>query len=319
MATTITIGSRASALALAQAEIVRGSLSRVLPEVTIRVETIRTSGDRMTAASLARVGGKGLFVKELEEALAARRIDLAVHSMKDLPSALAPEFRIATVPVREDPRDALVTRDGSALGALKAGARLGTSSLRRRFQALRVNPALTVQALRGNVDTRLKRLADNEIDAVIVALAGLRRLGRDESLKSVVPLDEADFVPAGGQGALAVEALADGRLGHSSELEHALVAIDDARARYEVTAERAFLATIGASCATPVGVRATTAGADALRIRAMLFSPDGARVLDDSLDEPLDADLAPSAAASSGERLGERMLARGARELVGDA
>ena len=316
MTTTITIGSRGSALALAQAEIVRAKLARELPGVAIRIETIRTSGDRLTTASLAKVGGKGLFVKELEEALVARRIDLAVHSMKDLPSALAPQFRFAAVPGREDPRDALVTRDGAALDALQAGARIGTSSLRRRFQALRINPALSVQPLRGNVDTRLKRMAENEIDAIVLALAGLRRLGRADAFK-VVALDQADFVPAGGQGALAVEALADGKLGHTSELEHALVAIDDARARYEVTAERAFLAAIGASCATPVGVRAV-AGADALSVRAMLFSPDGARVLDDSIDEPLDADLAPSAATASGERLGERLLARGAREMVGD-
>jgi hydroxymethylbilane synthase len=317
MASTIMIGSRGSVLALAQAEIVRARLARILPSVTIRIEAIRTSGDRMTTESLAPIGGKGLFIKELEEALASRRIDLAVHSMKDVPSTLAPEFRIAAVPGREDPHDVLVSRDGAALGALKPGARLGTSSARRRFQALRVNPSVTVMPLRGNLDTRLKRLAENEIDAIVIALAGLRRLGRAEAFKFITPLDEADFVPAGGQGALAVEGLADGKLGHSSELEHALVAIDDARARYEVTAERTFLATIGASCATPVGVRAA-AGTGALKIRAMLFSPDGSRVLDDSIDEPLDADLAPSAAAASGERLGERMLARGAREMVGD-
>jgi hydroxymethylbilane synthase len=317
MPVMITIGSRGSALALAQAEIVRMRLEPLLRAMTIRIVAIHTSGDRMTDASLERAGGKGLFVKELEEALADRRIDLAVHSMKDLPAALSPAFRLAAVPEREDPRDVLVTRDGAALGALTEGAKVGTSSIRRRFQLKRVDPSLKVVALRGNVDTRLKRLAENEIDAIVIALAGLRRLGRAAAFKFVTHLDESNFVPAGGQGALAVEALADGKLGHSSELEHALVAIDDARARYEVTAERAFLASIGASCATPVGVRAT-ASAGALKVRAMLFSADGSRVLDGSVDEPLDADLAPSAAAAAGELLGEHMLARGAREMVGD-
>ena len=179
MASVLRIGSRPSRLALAQAELVRQRLSPLLPSATIEVIPIRTSGDRMTTAALAEVGGKGLFIKELEQALVQRRIDLAVHSMKDLPALLAPVFRIAAVPERADPRDALLARTGGdSLEALANGARLGTSSARRRFEALRLRPDLDVVALRGNVDTRLARLAAGDFDAIVLAMAGLMRLER---------------------------------------------------------------------------------------------------------------------------------------------
>ena len=249
----IRIGSRPSKLALAQAAIVRERLTKEIPGVEIEIIEIRTSGDKMTSASLADVGGKGLFIKELEQALAARTIDAAVHSMKDLPAILPQQFRVAAVSARENTADILVTRDGSALAALPAGARLGTSSSRRRFQALRMNRALEILPLRGNVDTRLARLADGTFDAIIVAMAGVKRLGRVSDVK-FVELDARDFIPSGGQGALAIETLAD------SDAADLVSAINDARAFYETAAERAFLAAIGASCTTPVGVRATIAG-----------------------------------------------------------
>jgi hydroxymethylbilane synthase len=295
---------------------VRARLEAALGGLRAEVVEIRTSGDKMTTASLAQVGGKGLFIRELEQALAERRIDLAVHSMKDLPAVMPPGFRLAAVPERGDPRDVLVTRDGAELAALPAGARLGTSSARRRFQALRVNPRVRIEPLRGNVDTRLHRVAEGSLDAIIVAMAGLVRLGRTADVRFRA-LDERDFLPAGGQAALAIETLADGKIGHSLELERAMARINDARASYETAAERAFLAAIGASCVTPVGVKAS-AGPDSLAMRAMLFSADGAREMTDALTEPLDADLAPSAAQAAGARLGERMLAAGADALVGD-
>jgi hydroxymethylbilane synthase len=316
MALELRIGSRPSALALAQTALVRARLAAALPGASLEVVEIRTSGDKMTTASLARVGGKGLFIRELEQALSERKIDLAVHSMKDLPAVLPAGFRIAAVPEREDPRDVLVTRDGAELCALPAGARLGTSSARRRFQALRKNRELNIEPLRGNVDTRLRRVAEGSLDAIIVAMAGLKRLGRsgDTRLRA---LDESDFLPAGGQAALAIESLADGRVARSTEIASALAQINDARARYETAAERAFLAAIGASCVTPVGVRATV-GADTMTVRAMLFSADGAREMHDAVSEPLDPDLAPTAAEDGGARLGERMLAAGADALVAD-
>lgn len=316
MAPTLRIGSRPSALALAQSGMVRAMLAAALPAARIEIVEIRTSGDKMTTASLARVGGKGLFIRELEEALRQGRIDLAVHSMKDLPAVLPAGFRIAAVPAREDARDAIVTRDGADLSALPAGARLGTSSARRRFQALRRSPKLRIEPLRGNVDTRLRRVAEGSLDAIVIAMAGLKRLGRMSDL-GVRPLEEDEFIPAGGQAALAIEALAGGNAARSAEVEAALVQIGDARARYETAAERAFLAAIGASCVTPLGVSAR-ADARALRIRAILFSADGAREMNDAMDEPLDPDLAPSAAEAAGARLGERMLAAGAGALVAD-
>jgi len=307
----IRIGSRPSRLALAQASIVRERLAANV-SAEIEIIEIRTSGDKMTSASLADVGGKGLFIKELEQALADHSIDLAVHSMKDLPAVLPADFRVAAVLERENTADILVTRDGAALSALAAGARLGTSSSRRRWQALRVNRGLEIVPLRGNVDTRLARMADGSFDAIIIAMAGVMRLGRVKDVK-FVELDERDFIPAAAQGALAIETLA-GR--EADAMDDALSAINDAHAFYETAAERAFLAAIGASCTTPVGVRARIVG-DTLALATMLFSADGARELSDSLVESLAAGFAPDGAESSGKRLAEKVLARGAAAILG--
>ncbi len=314
MAFVLRIGSRPSALALAQAALIEGRLKAAMPALAVEIVPIRTSGDRMTSASLAQVGGKGLFVKELEQALGERRIDIAVHSMKDLPAKLAAGFRLAAVPEREDPRDAMISRDAVDFHVLPRGARLGTSSARRRFEALRLRPDLRVEPLRGNVDTRLNRLANGDFDAIILAMAGLRRLGRCDGVR-LAELDENDFVPAGGQGALAIEALADATIGGSPELDGAVAALNDQRALAETTAERSFLATIGASCVSPVGVRGMLR-AQAFVVRALLFSLDGAKFLADEIAERFD-DAASSSAAAIGTRLGERMIARGARALVG--
>ena len=310
----IRIGSRPSKLALAQAAIVRDRLAAQIPGAEIEIVEIRTSGDKLATASLAQIGGKGLFVKELEQALAARQIDLAVHSMKDLPAVLAPQFRVSCVVERADTADVLVTRDGAALTELPAASKLGTSSSRRRFQALRINRGLEIVPLRGNVDTRLSRVADGSMDAIIVAMAGLKRLGRIRDVK-FVELDARDFIPAGAQGALAIETLADRSDRDSKDIDDALAALNDARAFYETAAERAFLAAIEASCTTPVGVRATVAAAT-LVIRAILFSPDGAREISESIEDSLDPKLAPSSAETIGKKLAEKMLARGAAAML---
>lgn len=310
MALKLRIGSRPSRLALAQAEIVRLQLEQAVPDLVCEIVEIRTSGDKMTTASLARVGGKGLFIRELEQALLDKQIDLAVHSLKDLPAVLAPEFQLAAIPKREDPRDVLVTRDGGSFASLPKGARLGTSSLRRRFQALKANPALDISPLRGNVDTRLQKVSEGSLDAIVIAMAGLNRLGRASDVK-FSPLDDRAFIPTGGQAALAIETLAS----PSGELAKAVATIEDPNSRYEITAERSFLAAIGASCVTPVGVKATIA-ADSLFVRAILFSGDGAQELSGSIHEPLTPGLEPSAAESLGKRLGEEMLARGAGQLI---
>jgi hydroxymethylbilane synthase len=330
MASVIRIGSRPSRLALAQAELVRHKLSAVVPSVTIEIVPIRTSGDRMATAALAEVGGKGLFIKELEQALGDGQIDLAVHSMKDLPAELAAGFRIAAVPERADPRDALLSRAGRTIAALQRGARLGTSSARRRFEALRLRPDLRIVALRGNVDTRLARVGAGDFDAIILAMAGLMRLDRSDGDAArnvaVVPLDERDFVPCGGQGALCVEARVDRPLGGSGELEAAIALLDHPQAHLEAVAERAFLAALGASCVSPVGVFARL-DTVTLTLRALVFSLDGARhMIDEISDEVGDDGAAGSTgarlerAARLGTRLAERMLAGGARALIaGDA
>ena len=310
----IKIGTRPSKLALAQAAIVRARLAAQIPDAEIEVVEIRTSGDKLTTASLAEIGGKGLFIKELEQALAARQIDIAVHSMKDLPAVLAPQFRVSCVVEREDTADVVVTRDGASLDALPTGTKLGTSSSRRRFQAIRINRGLEIVPLRGNVDTRLGRVADGSMDAIIVARAGVKRLGRLGDVK-FVELDARDFIPAGAQGALAIETLADRSGTGSKDIDDALAAINDARAFYETAAERAFLARIEASCTTPVGVRATVA-ATTLTVRAILFSPDGSRELSESIEDSLDSKLASSSAENVGRKLADKMLARGAAAML---
>jgi hydroxymethylbilane synthase len=310
---TIRIGTRPSALAIVQAEYVKSRLAAAMPGVALEITPIRTSGDKMNDASLAHVGGKGLFIRELEQALADGKIDLAVHSMKDLPAVLPAGFQIAASPEREDVRDILVSAAGGDFSALPAGARVGTSSMRRRFQALHKNSALEIIALRGNVDTRLKKVAEGTLDAIIIAAAGLNRLGRAGEIKFAI-LNERDFIPAGGQGALAIETLASGV---SAQLGVALEALDDSRTHYETAAERAFLAKLGASCTTPVGVRAIADG-EKLSVRAILFSLDGKHSIADELQAPVAFNLSPPNAAGAGRALAERMLARGAKALIGD-
>jgi hydroxymethylbilane synthase len=332
MSLPLRIGSRPSALALAQAAIIKDAIIQRLGGLAVEIVPISTSGDKMQTASLARVGGKGLFVRELEQALSERRIDIAVHSMKDLPAILPQPFRLAAVPRREAPYDLLLSRAPGGWASLPIGARLGTSSIRRHLQALRVRPDLEVLALRGNVDTRLRRLRAGDFDAIILAEAGLRRLGRFSDAQSLdadrpgdeismVKLDLRDFVPAGGQGALAVEALSDSPPGDSAEIDDAVADLTDLPTLAEVSAERAFLATIGASCVSPVGVNGK-ADNGLLTLRALLFSGDGGHSLGAQLTDELAAgswtrDRFEQAATELGERLGRLMLEQGAGELIG--
>jgi hydroxymethylbilane synthase len=332
MSVALRIGARPSALALAQAALVSEAITQRLSGLKVEIVPISTTGDKIQTASLARVGGKGLFIRELEQALAAHRIDAAVHSMKDLPAVLPPQFRLAAVPQREAACDLLITRNGSGCASLTAGARVGTSSVRRRLQALHVCPNLEVLPLRGNVDTRLRRLISGDFDAIILAAAGIKRLGLTSDRRncdhplvdeiSMTELDLQDFVPSGGQGALAVEALLDSPIRDSEEIENALAALTDLRTLGEVTAERAFLATIGASCVSPVGVNANIIDGS-LTLRALLFNANGTRNLRAELTHDLhaesDGERLTETAAGLGEKLGRLMLERGAGELIGDA
>jgi hydroxymethylbilane synthase len=315
VAAKLKIGTRPSPLAIAQVEIVRAKLAAILPTLATEIVPIRTSGDKLTTPSLANVGGKGLFIKELEQALAEHRIDVAVHSMKDIPAALPREFRIAAVPERENPADVLVTRDGAALEDLPSGTRLGTTSPRRHFMALRINPRITIQPLRGNVDTRISRVTNGELDAAILALAAIKRLDRLASVK-YRELDPNRFISAGGQAALAIESLGNEKICGSDEVARAIERLNDPSAVSETIAERAFLAALSASCTTPVGVRATLTN-DRLAIRAILFSVDGTRSIDAAAESLA---IAGDRASSSelGRQLASEMIARGARELIGE-
>ncbi len=269
MSAVVRIGTRGSRLALAQAEEVRRRLEAVHPGLRAELVVIRTAGDRLRDVPLHEVGGKGLFVKELEAALLDGSIDAAVHSLKDVPGELAPGLVIAAVPAREAAHDVLVTRDGGDVAALPPGARAGTSSPRRAAQLRAAYPGLEVVALRGNVDTRLAKLARGEVDVLVLAAAGLRRLGLQPP--HAVACDPHHFVPAIGQGALGLES-APGRI---AEL---LRAVEHLPSRLAVDAERAFLTTVGGTCITPLAAHAEVDGA-MLTLRGVIAHPNGQRVV----------------------------------------
>jgi hydroxymethylbilane synthase len=298
----VRIGTRGSPLALRQAELVADGLRRAWPGLAVELVSIRTSGDRLAQAHLAQVGGKGLFVKEIEEALLERRVEAAVHSLKDLPAAVPDGLALAAFPEREDPRDVLVSRSGDGLAGLPAGARLGTSSLRRKLQLLGRRPDLAVEPLRGNVETRLRKLADGWLDAVVLAAAGLRRLGLAPPGATTLGPDE--MLPAVGQGTLAIEVR-----GEDAATGRLVAALDHAETRAATVAERTFLAAMGGTCTTPLAAYARQE-AGRLLLSAFVATPDGSRCLRETqtLNRGTPADL--------GRRVADRMLARGAAEIV---
>jgi hydroxymethylbilane synthase len=268
-ATTIKIGTRGSPLALIQAESVAASLRALGAEVEI--VPVRTEGDRRLEVQLAAIGGKGLFVREIEDMLLAGTLDCAVHSLKDLPAEIPAGLTLAAFPKREDARDVLVTRESRRLEDLRPGARLGTGSPRRRALALAARADLVVEPLRGNVETRLRKLESEGLDGVLLAAAGLTRLGIAPA--HVQPLDPDLFVPAIGQGVLAVESRAN-----NTRLTSLLGRIDHAPTRACSLAERACLARLGASCSSPVAAYALQAGGD-IKMTALVASEDGRKVL----------------------------------------
>ena len=295
------LGTRASPLARVQAEGVRAALAARHPGLTVELVFVRTTGDRVTGP-LAAAGGKGLFVKEIEEALLDGRIDAGVHSMKDVPARLAAGLVIGAVPERADARDVLIGGDGGLAG-LPAGARIGTASPRRRAQLLAHRPDLVVVLLRGNVDTRLRKWRAGEVDALLLAAAGLARLGISEPAAQPLPVDEV--LPAVGQGALALECRAD-----DGATRALLAAVDQPAAATAVAAERAFLAAVGGDCNSAIAAHATLAGGR-LTLRALVTDPDGRRRLEER-------DTAPAADAEAlGRTVATRLLAAGAAALMG--
>ncbi|HEY0082385.1 MAG TPA: hydroxymethylbilane synthase [Pyrinomonadaceae bacterium] len=301
------IGSRGSKLALWQSEWVKSRLAELRPEVEIRIEVIKTSGDVMLDVPLAVIGGKGVFTKELEEALLAEEIDLAVHSLKDLPTTLPDNLAISAITEREDARDALILREGVAaannsLRDLPHGAVVGTSSLRRQAQLKHLRTDVSIKDLRGNVDTRLRKLDEGGYDAIILASAGLRRLGFERRINASIT--HAEMLPAVGQGALGIETRADDKRTAAlvSLLEHAPT-------RAACTAERALLFALGGGCQVPIAAHAVVSG-DTLQLDALVAALDGGRVIRESLEDET------GHAARAGEALAARLRTRGADELL---
>jgi len=302
---SLKIGSRGSQLALWQANHVADRLRDRGHEVSI--EIIRTSGDAMQHLTFAQVGAsvpKGMFTKEIEEALYDRRIDLAVHSLKDLPTSLEEPFTIAAIPARADARDAFVSIKYESFAALPSGARIGTSSVRRQAQLRATRSDLGYVEFRGNVDTRLRKLSEDQADAIILASAGLERLGRTEFLRERFPA--LVLCPAAGQGALAIETRAD-----DPPTMHALAFLDDPATRFAVTAERAALAALGGGCQVPIGVYCEPS-AEGFTITGAVASADGQQHVRVALDHQGAADP-----AGLGKRLAVRLVEQGAGSLVG--
>ena len=301
MHTIIRIGTRSSPLALWQAQWVKDRLEQHWPALGVELVPIKTSGDTLQHISLSRIGGKGLFVKEIEEALLAGRVDLAVHSVKDMPAALPPGLTLSAIPPREDPRDVLITDNGETLDELPEGTRVGTSSLRRQALVLHLRPGLHVEMLRGNVETRLRKQREGRVDATILAAAGLKRLGLMPAQSHI--LDEHIFLPAIGQGALGIETRAE------AAIEEFLQPLHHVKTALAVTAERAFLCRMGGSCRTPLAAQATVR-TEGVRLVALIASPDGQTVLRGHEYGP------PETAAQLGVRLAERLLAQGGQEIL---
>ncbi len=301
---SLVLGMRGSRLAVWQAEWVQARLRESAPDVTVTLRRIKTSGDQILDVPLATIGGKGLFVKEIEDALLQGEIDLAVHSMKDVPTVLPEGLEIVCVPVREDPRDALISREGRPLDRLPQGARVGTSSLRRQAQLLHRRPDLKIEMLRGNLDTRLRKLRDGEFDAIVLAAAGLKRMGWAEQITEYLPSEVS--LPAIGQGALGLEGRRD-----DAFVRGILAALDHRPTRTAVTAERALLERLEGGCQVPIAAHATLSG-ERLRLDGLVASVDGRRLVRDSVEGPV-AD-----ARELGTRLAEQLLRQGGETILNE-
>lgn len=300
----IVIASRESALALWQARFIRSQLAVLYPRAGIEILGMTTEGDRRLDATLVKIGGKGLFVKELEEALASGRADIAVHSVKDVPMVLPPGFVLAAIGERADPRDAFVSNRYADLAALPADARVGTSSLRRECQLRARHPRLKIEPLRGNVPTRLKKLDDGHYDAVILAAAGLKRLALENRITRL--LTPSESLPAPGQGALGIECLAS-----RADLIGQLAPLGHAATERCVEAERAFSRALSGNCNLPLGAYAELEGSR-IRLRGFVGAPDGTRLVSGELDGPRDAPDALGAA------LADRLKAQGAADILAE-
>ncbi|MGI6092409.1 MAG: hydroxymethylbilane synthase [Veillonellaceae bacterium] len=304
MKKNLVIGTRGSKLALWQANYIAAKIAERYPELEVTIKRVTTTGDRILDVPLAKIGGKGLFTKELETEMLAGDIDLAVHSLKDMPTELPDGLTFAAITERVHPGDALISPKYQTIDNLPQGAKIGTSSLRRKAQLLNYRPDLEIADLRGNLDTRLKKLENNTFDAILLAVAGLKRLGWDEHITQIIPDDIC--LPAVGQGALAIEARSN-----DAEVLAILDFLNDDDTRRAVEAERAFLRVVEGGCQVPVGVYGQVEQ-DSLQVRAVILSVDGVRKVEDSIKG------SPAEAEELGQSLANRMLAAGGREILAE-
>lgn len=306
---TLVLGTRGSKLALCQSEWFQSKIQEAAPEVRVTLRKIQTSGDKIVDVPLAKIGGKGLFVKEIEDALLTREIDFAVHSMKDVPAQLPDGLDILCIPPREDARDAFISREGCSFQDLPIGATVGTASLRRQAQLLHARPDLKITMLRGNLDTRLRKLKEGQFDAIILAAAGLHRLAWSQTITEYLP--PILSLPAIGQGALGIE----GRT-NDDFVRSILLRLNDQATHTTVTAERAFLHRLEGGCQVPIAAHATLSDND-LVLDGLVASVDGKTVIRDQITGTRQE------AHLLGVQLAERLLSRGGdkilREIYGSA
>ena len=302
MPSIVKIGTRGSQLALWQANWVKSELNARHPQLDVELVIIKTKGDKILDVPLAKVGGKGLFVKEIETALLTHQIDIAVHSMKDMPAEIPIGLTVGAIPKRETPWDALVSRNGEALADFPEGSLIGTSSLRRAAQLKKAHPSLQIEPLRGNLDTRLRKLHDQGLAAIVLAAAGLQRLGLEKHITEIIPLDV--MVPAVGQGALCVETRADDSL-----IGPLVEELDHEPTHTAVIAERAFLKRLEGGCQVPIAGYARI-DAGQVKLTGLVADIDGRQIIRNDISGP------PHDAESLGIRLAEQLLSVGAEELL---
>lgn len=297
----IKIGTRKSLLALAQSNGIKAQIEARYPDVTVELVKIMTKGDKILDVPLAKVGGKGLFVKELEEAMLSREVDIAVHSMKDVPAELPDELHLALITPREDPRDAFISNNYKSLAELPQGAKIGTSSLRRRAQLAKIRPDLVIEDLRGNLDTRLRKLDEGQYDAIILAAAGLNRLQLD---RATTYFSSVEMLPAVGQGAVGIEMRRD-----AEDLLAGLDFLDHWQTKVTVQAERAFLLRLEGGCQVPIAGFCTVEG-DQLTLTGLVASVDGKEVVRQTKSGPADQP------ELLGRTLAEELLAMGGKAIL---
>jgi len=296
------IGTRGSRLALYQANWVKERLMETSPNLKVTLVKIKTTGDKIQDAPLAKIGGKGLFVKEIEEALIQKRIDLAVHSIKDVPTEFPKGLHLSVITKREDPRDVFISREGRTLKELPQRAKIGTSSLRRQAQLLHFRNDFELIPLRGNLDTRLRKLKTMNLDGIVLALAGIKRLGFEENITEIIPTEIS--LPAIGQGALGIETRMDDK-----EVEDLIRFLNDQDSSIAVSAERAFLKKLEGGCQVPIAAYASIVGS-ILRIDGLVGTIDGKRFIRDHVEGPVEE------AESLGIKLAEILLDQGAKEIL---